>query len=113
MLLSEDQHTIAVTEKAEFFRNGLPVSVKNQVSSGEGGNQNEQSGARQMKIGDEGIDHAETETGPDEKPCPSFPGNQSPLRVNGRLQSPGHGGADGKNPPSFRFGPIDRRRSGP
>ena len=51
----QDQHRVAVAEEAILLRDRLSVRPCQQIDAGEGTHQQQQSGARQVEIGEQGV----------------------------------------------------------
>src|SRR5205085_7116879 len=62
-----DEHGVAVAEEAVVFLNGAVVSAADQLVAAERADQDEQGAARQVKVGQQGIDSAEGKWRADEK----------------------------------------------
>src|SRR5579884_3273852 len=65
---SEQQHGVAEAEEAVTFAYGLLIGFLDQGLSGEGADEQQQGGARQVEIGNHGIHHLEMEARRNEEP---------------------------------------------
>ena len=62
----QDEHAVAVGEEAVPGLHGVAIGFENNVPAGEGGDQHQQRGLRQMKVGQQGIDDLEAMAGGEE-----------------------------------------------
>ena len=83
------------------------------LEAGEGGDEHEQRGARQVKVGQQGIDHPEAEPGRDEQAGLTRPGLDLSGLVDRRFERAHRGGSDRHHSPAFGFCRIEALRRFP
>jgi hypothetical protein len=54
--LRPQEHRIAVTEESITLLNGMPIGIQDTIGTRKRGNEHQQRGLRQMKIGQHGVD---------------------------------------------------------
>src|SRR3990167_4720097 len=102
----QDKHGVSITIKAVTFLPGNGVGLEYPLPPGEGGDQYEKGGTREMKIGQKGVHHLKLVRGIYEEISPSTVRRQfTPCRR--RLQYPERGVAYGYYPPSAPLGLIE------
>src|SRR5512140_4002147 len=62
-----DQHRVAVAEEAVPPRHRLPVRLEDPIAPPQGAREDQQGGAREVEVGEEGVDGPERVARPDEE----------------------------------------------
>src|SRR6185437_14141874 len=99
-LLWVKQARIAVGKKAIALRDGVGVGGLHALQPGEGGDEHEQGRARQVEVGQQQIDGAETVAGRDEQRRAAGKGRDAAALVGGALEEAHAGGADRDDAPA-------------
>ena len=93
-----NEHRVAEAEEAVALLHGDPVGVQHLLASGEGGNQHDQRGLRQVEVGDQGVHGLEAVAGVDEDVGPAGLFGKVTVPVGKAFDGPAGGGPHTDDP---------------
>src|SRR5688500_14847305 len=105
--ISNDQHRVPVAIKAILHLDRFLICALDEVKTREGGHEYERRRSRQVKVGDQCVDHPERIARPYEKACNSLVRLQLSLPFSDPFQGSGASGADRNHTMTALFGSVD------